>query len=565
MHNRLLFPLAASLFTAPLLAQATHRLSTSAGAAEANAQSSLPELSDDGRHVLFYSDASNLVTNDTNGAGDVFIKDRLLGTVERVSVSSAGVEGNAVSGPVYAFVRGPLAMSADARHVVFRSEASNLVANDTNGVADIFVRDRQRKTTVRVSVTSAGLQSSAASIDCAISADGRFVAIVGSGLDPADGNTLTDIYLHDRDADRDGIMDEAGAIRTELVSVDSQGVQANDVCEKPALSRDGRYVAYRSVATNLVAGDTNGARDIFVYDALRRTTINVHRDPLGQLGDANATNTPKLSADGRFVLFVSFATNLVPGGDTNGGADVFVHDRDPDRNGLFDESNGNTVRVSVSTTGAQGTAPSSPQASDPSMSPCGRFVVFTSTYDNLVTGDTNDSFDIFLHDRDADADGIFDEPGAIRTTLESVTNAGTLPAKNSGSYAPVVSADGRRIAYHSFAADLVNGDTNQTRDIFLRTRTGLLLDASARDLQAGNNLSLTAWDVVPGSFAGIALTSFNSIPLPILPLSTGTLTPVLSTSLTVPTGVSGRFGLQAFAVTPGGMLVDSPVVEILVR
>ena len=210
------------------------RVSVSSAGAEANRQSYWPAVSSTGRYVTFASDSWTLVAGDTNNTADVFLRDRLSGTTTRVSRSASGAQSNGLSDSSD--------VSADGRYVAFRSDATNLVAGDTNANGDIFVRDRTAGTTTRVSVGSAGVQGNS-----------------GSG--------------------------------------------------QPSISADGRYVAFESDATNLVANDTNGVRDVFVRDRVAGTTSRMSLTYAAQ-GDASSIS-PAISADGRYVAFTSNATNLV--------------------------------------------------------------------------------------------------------------------------------------------------------------------------------------------------------------------------------------------------------------
>jgi Tol biopolymer transport system component len=229
--------------------------------------------------------------------------------VERVSVSTAGTQGDGAS--TYC------AVSGDGRFVAFLSAADNLVAGDTNGHVDVFVRDRQLGTTERVSVSTAGAQADADCLGPAISADGRFVVFSSAAttLVPADTNGKLDVFVHDRQT---GI--------TERVSVSSAGVQGDNNSAFPSISGDGRFVAFWSAATNLVSGDTNAHSDVFVHDRQTGVTERVSVSSAGVQADGDSLVSPAISADGRFVAFYSSATNLVPG-DTNAQADVFVGDR----------------------------------------------------------------------------------------------------------------------------------------------------------------------------------------------------------------------------------------------
>jgi cold shock CspA family protein len=343
-----------------------------------------PSISADGRFVAFTSSATNLVPNDTNGYKDIFVHDRQTGTTERVSVTSSGAQASGgFPGSVEPSGSFNPSVSADGRFVAFSSWATNLVPNDTNGGGDVFVHDRQTDTTERVSVDSSGVQSYGGSSMPSISSDGRFVAFLSgaSNLVPNDTNATTDVFVRDR---------QVGT--TERVSVSNSGAQANGKSENLTISYDGRFVAFGSGASNLVAGDTNGQKDIFVRDRQRGTTELVSVNDSGAQGNSFSSDygrPPSISSDGRYVAFNSWATNLVPN-DTNGSEDVFVHDR----------QTGTTQRVSVAdSSGAQGNW----WSDSPSMSSDGRFVAFASGASNLVVGDTNGRNDVFVHELDVTA------------------------------------------------------------------------------------------------------------------------------------------------------------------
>jgi hypothetical protein len=244
---------------------------------------------------------------------DIFVHDRKTGRTERVSVSSRGEQANGNSA-------GP-SISADGRYVAFGSGASNLVKGDTNGRTDVFVRDWLKGKTERVSVRSDGSQVAEGGFSDSLSAsfiseDGRFVAFVSSGTDlvPGDTNGVTDVFLRDR---------KLGT--TERVSLGPHRRQANAGSLSPVLSPDGRFVAFESDATNLVPGDTNELSDIFVRDRPNGTTGLVNVGPHRRQAD-NFSHDPAISENGRFVAFWSWATNLIQH-DTNGQIDVFVRSR----------------------------------------------------------------------------------------------------------------------------------------------------------------------------------------------------------------------------------------------
>ena len=333
-------------------------------------QASGPQsVSADGRYVVFSSSANNLVPGDTNGGDDIFLRDVVAGTTTRISVSSGGVQGNGNSISA--------AISADGNFVAYRSSSTNLVSGDTNGVDDIFVTGRLTGVTERVSLGNSGEQANSTCDYPCLSADGRFVAFE-SGADNLvgahnDGNHFFDVFRRDRlngvtvmisvsssnaqgnghslfpsisadgesvafssDASNFVISDTNGATdvfvrtpatsSTRIVSLSSAQILGNGASGAPSLSADGRYVAFESVAANLVPGDTNGVQDVFLRDLLPGTTERVSLGSSGVEGDARSS-WPSISGDGRFVAFESDATNLVAG-DTNGLTDIFVRDRD---------------------------------------------------------------------------------------------------------------------------------------------------------------------------------------------------------------------------------------------
>ncbi|MDO5648693.1 MAG: hypothetical protein Q4G20_12240, partial [Paracoccus sp. (in: a-proteobacteria)] len=399
------------------------RVSVSSSGVQGGRGSYYPSISADGRFVTFYSEAGNLVPGDTNWRHDIFVHDRQTGVTERVSVSSSGEQGDWSS-----FMP---SISADGRFVTFWSDATNLVPGDTNWRHDIFVHDRQTGVTERVSVSSSGEQGNRHSYNPSISADGRFVTFrsYATNLVPGDTNERDDVFVHDR---------QTGV--TERVSVSSSGEQGGEWSSTPSISADGRFVTFYSDATNLVPGDTNGRHDIFVHDRQTGVTERVSVSSSGEQGDGYSYY-PSISADGRFVAFKSDATNLVPG-DTNGRGDIFVHDR----------QTGQTERVSVSSSGEQGNY----ESSAPSISADGRFVTFRSSATNLVPGDTNRSGDIFVHDRQTG-----------QTERVSVSSSGE---QGGGYYGyPSISADGRFVTFYSSTSNLVPGDTNGAMDIFVAT------------------------------------------------------------------------------------------------
>ncbi len=342
------------------------------------------------------------------------------GTPALVSVDSSGTRASAGS-------QGP-SIGGDGTNIVFHSDATNLVPGDTNGRRDIFLRDTRTGTTSRVNLTSGGDQATGSSENAAISRGGRYVAFQSkaSNLVPGDTNGSRDIFVHDT---RTGV--------TSRVSVSSAGAQSNGHSYFVAMSDDGRYVAFDSVASNLVPDDTNGRRDIFVHDRETGQTTRASVSSEGLQGNSE-TLAFSLSGNGRYVAFESAASNLVPD-DTNGRRDIFVHDL----------QTGITRRVNISSSGAQ----ANNSSENPSLS-YDRYVAFESHAWNLVDNDLNRVRDIFVHDLQT---GI--------TRRASVSSAG-VEANQASAYASM-SSDGRYVAFRSNASNLAPGATGGLGHIYV--------------------------------------------------------------------------------------------------
>ena len=423
---RIAVPLLGCLLCIPVFAQVTQRVSVDSGGVQSNSGSgdSGLSVSGDGRYVAFASRATNLVPGDTNGTADVFIRDRWSGTTARVSVSSSGVQANdACSFP---------SISADGRYVAFESPATTLVAGDTNGTQDIFLHDLQTGATTLVSLDPGGAQANDYCTQASISADGRYVAFASyaTNLVSGDSNGKSDIFLKDL---------QSGAI--ERVSVATGGAQANQSCGSPSVSADGRYVAFESSASNLVLGDTNGVLDIFVRDRQLGQTVRASVSTAGVEADGYCIDA-SISQDGRYVAFHTVATNLVPAGHVE-IVDLLVRDLQA----------ATTERAGSSTYGPN---PSNPHVSHPSISGDGRYVAFDSDHP-YDPSDTNGRFDIYVRDL---------QTGGIERV--NVSSAGA--EADLDSEFPCVSSGGRYVVFGSNATDLVAGDTNHYEDVFLRDR-----------------------------------------------------------------------------------------------
>lgn len=419
------------------VANATTRASIGIGGVAPNGDSTGIDgvsISRDGHEVAFESTASNLVPNDTNGVADAFVRDLVNGVTTRVSVNDNGGNANAGSSSAR--------LSGDGRFVAFTSAASNLVLDDGNGQPDVFVRDLATGATVRASVADTGGDPNAStdpdswSRRPSISADGHLVAFEShaANLMPVGGtDSASDIFVRDL---------VAGT--TTQVSVNTAAVEPDGYSTVPAISGNGRYVVFASEADDLVANDLNNVQDIFRRDLTAATTIRVSVDTTGADPDKLST-TPSVSDTGNVIVFRSPATDLVAA-DTNAVADVFARN----------VTAGTTTRVSVDTTGADADAPSY----TPAVSADGKTVAFVSNADDLVAGDGTlgaTGRDVFLRDL------------AAGTTLRlSVSSSGGDP--NERSLNPAVSATGRVVAFASAGSNLVASDGNAFVDVFVRDR-----------------------------------------------------------------------------------------------
>ena len=349
-----------------------------------------------------------------------------LDPISRVNVDSLGNQGNDAT-----WYSTTLSTNADGRFVAFSSHATNLVANDTNAEFDVFVHDRQTGMTKRISVDSSGVQANDYSAYPSISSDGRYIAFdsIATNLVTGDTNFVNDVFVHDS---------QTGM--TTRVSVDSNGVQGNDYSGGSSISSDGRFVLFESRASNLVTGDTNSARDVFIHDRKTGQTSRVSVDSNGVQGNGNSGGA-SISSNGQFVSFSSSATNLVVG-DTNGQQDVFVQDL----------QTGNNTLVSVDSVGVQGNG----HSNNSSISSDGRYIAFTSYASNLAPGDITVERDVYIHDMQTG-----------QTSLVAVDSSGNQADYISEN--PSISDDGRYIAFDS-SSSLTVDDTNTFRDVYVHDR-----------------------------------------------------------------------------------------------
>ena len=469
------------IFVRDRVNQTTARVSLDENGYEADDCSYYPSLSGDGLSVAFESYAG-LVAADFNGDGDIYRRTWDTGAVVRATVDSGGSNPNNYSSGA--------ALAADASAVAFVSFATDLVANDSNEAGDVFLRELPGGPTTLLSADDVPFtEPNNASYHPVVSADGRYVAFESSAnnLVPGDGRDW-DVFLYDRQLDE-----------TAIVSLRYWGPSTNSGAYEPDISDDGNRIAYRSYDNNIVEDDENGYTDVFVYDRLAGSTTRVSVASAGSESN-EASYAPAISGDGNVVAFESYADNLVAG-DNNGVNDIFVHDL----------TTGETTRVSVSSTGEEGDG----DAYDPALSEDGRYVVFESYAGNLVDNDFNGTNDVFVHDRDTgqttlvsvtpwdeaaaydswgasiSADGRYvafasssydlvdgDWNGAYNIFVRDlwvgvtvkVTHAPDGGPTDNGSWLPDLSADGRYVTFESVASNLVADDTNGERDAFLYDR-----------------------------------------------------------------------------------------------
>jgi Tol biopolymer transport system component len=394
-------------------ARVTTRVSIASQGTEADRNSLNPSISSDGRVIAFSSNATNLVPGDSNGLHDIFLHDMQARSTVLVSV---GVDGTPADG-----ASSSPRVSDNGRFVTYYSDASNLVADDANGATDVFVYDRQTRTNIRVPGGDAG------GIFPDINSTGRYIAYsTDASLVPQDSNRFMDVYVYDRTTGQ-----------VSLISRRPDGTAPVGTSFEPAISGNGRYVAYKSSASDVVEQDNPDDYDIFLYDRTENTTVlaSAASDGTPASGPASAAS---LSGNGRFIAFVSSAGNLVPG-DTNDDADVFLRDR----------VTGRTTVVSATPEGVPGNGFST----RPDVSPDGRYVGFWSTGTNLTGAEIEFDVHTYLHDRQT-----------RRNTLVSVPAGGT---GSGGGWSAAVSDGGRFVAYDSFGTDLVPGDTNNEGDVFV--------------------------------------------------------------------------------------------------
>jgi Tol biopolymer transport system component len=418
------------------------RQSESDGGLGADNESHYPSISADGRFVAFRSMADNLSSEDAEVTQlDVFLRDTQTNTttlVSRQSAADGGAGGNKLSGAG--------SISPDGRYVAFESLAENLSTGDADAFWDVFLRDTQEGTTSLVSRKTGptGEGADSESFSPSISSDGHYVAFgsEADNLSEDDDKEIEDVFVRDTQANTTTLVSRASG---------ESGAGGDEYSREPSISADGRYIAFESEAENLSTDDTNERGDVYVRDTQSNATTLISRagGENGAIGDSDSRE-PSISADGRYVAFSSNAENLVAN-DENNDRDVFVRD-----------TQANTTTLVSRQSAADGGVQSDRSADEPSISADGRYVAFETEADNLSTEDDDEVGDVFVRDIQAET-----------TTLVSRQSAGEGGAGgDSASTDPAISADGRYVAFRSFADNLSPIDNDEFTDIFLRDVLG---------------------------------------------------------------------------------------------
>lgn len=413
----------------------TIRASVNSTGGNSNGAASAPSLSADGRFVAFVSTARDVHPDDTDLVEDVFVRDLQTGVIVLVSRNSAGVKAN---GPCTA-----PSISGDGQRVAFVSTATNLHPDDSDTNPDIYLRDLSAGITFLASRASGagGPKGNGSHADAALSLDGTVVAFSSTSTNlPDDADATDDVFARNLATSTTVLVSRATGPAGAKGNGGSRFLGVNG---GRFISADGRFVCFRSAATNLDADDADANPDLYVRDISLATTTLVSRasGPTGVKANA-ACDDFALSADGATVAFQTSATNLHPD-DTDGVTDLFARN----------------LTLNVTVLVSRGGGGAGPKANDscfaPSVSGDGRYVAFWALASNLVPGDTNGNADVFVRDIVGQR--------AIRVSVR------TYGAESTGdSVDATISADGAFVAFRSFATNLVDDDNNGQIDVFVR-------------------------------------------------------------------------------------------------
>jgi Tol biopolymer transport system component len=333
-------------------------------------------MSRDGRFIAFVGFGSGLTFPNQ---WQLYLRDRIDGTTEVVSVSTGGDPSDSALGESGIYAEDPCPVSDDGRYVAFVSEAENLAGGDENGAGlDIFRRDLQTDSTQRVSLSTVGLGGNGESLHPAMSANGQEIAF---------SSTATNLVAGDSNGDEDVFVRSMATSQTTRVSVTSGGVQLTYPSFDPAISADGNEVAFVSSSPTLVVGDSNGSDDVFVRDRAASTVVRATRGTDGNQISANATEVD-LSGDGSVVTWSMYFGTSVPG-DANLDDDVYRY--------KVGDSKATLVSMKPNPNGGDGTAASG-QSFVHALSSDGLVVAFLSEAPDIVRNDTNGADDAFVRD-----------------------------------------------------------------------------------------------------------------------------------------------------------------------
>ncbi|HEX2620094.1 MAG TPA: hypothetical protein VHL11_08100 [Phototrophicaceae bacterium] len=407
-------------------------------------------ISPDGRFIVFISSADNLVPG-FDVAQDIYVRDRLLGTTTLASSKADGTPS------AYSF--GPAAISDDGRYVVFSSNYSDLVPDNNDGIAHAFLKDMQ---TGEIKLIDRNLDGEPAlfgvnvngySSDYYMSPDGRYITFLTVSPDMGEQSSGTQWPSWGRLMRYDQLTNTY-----QLFTSEEDGVIAGDV-KTFEMSGDGRFLIYYSRST---PPDTPPFTGMYVRDLNTEETSLINVNTQGELANSY-TMDPDMSADGRYVVFASEATNLTTQTlpdcfNQDYCPSVYLRDRDTDADGIYDEPDSVETRlVSVSSSGE----PGNDGSDTPSISADGRYIAFNSSATNLVTDDTNEIPDVFVYDQ---VTGVTSRISIDANGRQSNTD---WPASSPGTGSPLISSGGELVAFSSRADDLVPNDTNEGIDLFV--------------------------------------------------------------------------------------------------
>lgn len=427
-----------------------------------------PEMSLDGRWIAFSSDATNLVSGDTNGVADIFLRDIATGVTTRVSVTSTKAQANGAS-------YSP-SLSVDGRWLAFASLATNLVSGDTNGVADIFLRDLKSGTTKRLSVSTVGTQADGPSNSPFVSLFGEYVTFESEAANLAAGDTndTSDAFIRDVKAKK------TARIAPPAIAEDLP-LQETIWTSHARISYEGRYVAYHRGAKR-PGLDTPTASDVFILDRATGRSTQIAMGPWAGTAKVMSQN-PVISADGRYVAFDAYS--VITERDTIANNDVLrptrdiisaddslvVNPFDPRDVMMYDRVNKSSQPLSSNPAGPVADGDSY----DPRISANGHVIAFSSDATNLAAGDTNGTTDVFVRDLEARVTSRVSVPGGF--------------GESSGaSQRPSISYEGRHVVFASAGKDLVADDTNSTSDIFRRDRQTTTTNSAPKMVQISSAL-----------------------------------------------------------------------------